>query len=206
MICLVVYYFGQENMVCYYVCINPVYGNKMRDAVTIYVPIVLTKDGRIHEVMRNLKIYNASKVEIINTKYGKALKIVTSNYTVIKGYYAYRTKLFSELDLIKPSLSYDYNHVYIYLNGKADYVDLSLSMCSDSNLYILYGSYGWFLGSIYKSTTLEDGWNGYYISKVFSNLPFCEYFSESDYCKVTKERTFKGSSYDSSADHVKKIN
>ena len=173
MICSIVYYFGQENMVCYYVCINPVYGNKTRDAVTIYIPIVLTKDGKIHKVMKNLKVYNASEVEIINTKYGKALKIVTSNYTVIKGYFAYRTKVFSSWDPIKPSLTYhDYlgYRTHIYLNGKADYVNLSLSMCSEST-FILEGGYCWFL-----SETLKNGWIVYDCRKGYTHFSHCKMF------------------------------
>ncbi len=169
-----VYYFGQENVVCYYVCINPVYGNKTREAVTLYVPIVLTKDGKIHKVMKNLEVYNASKVEIVDTKYGKALKVVTSNYTVIRGYYAHRTKILSEFDPIKPSLSYDY-HVYIYLNSKADHVNLSLLMCSES-IFILEGGYGWFLGGhISKSVTLKNGWNVYDFPKGYDHISYCKW-------------------------------
>jgi len=180
-------------VVYYHLCINPVYGNKTREPVTLYVPIVLTKDGRIHEVMKNLKVYNASEVEIVNTKYGKALKIVTSNYTIIKGYYAYRTEVFSNWDPIKPSLTYeDYfgYHAYIYLNGKADYVNLSLSMCSEST-FILEGGYGWFLGGIYKSTTLENGWNVYDFPIGYSHLSFCHYFLENNYCKLSYARSYK---------------
>jgi len=175
-ISLAVYYFGQENVVCYHVCIDPIYGNKTREPVTLYIPIVLTKDGRIHEVMRNLKVYNASDVRIVDTKYGKALKVVTGNYTVIEGHYTYRTKIDSNWDPIKPSLSYDDNHVYIYLAGKADHVNLSLSMCSES-IFILEGGYGWFLGGLsypIKFVTLKNGWNVYDFPEGYHHVSFCK--------------------------------
>jgi len=170
-ISLAVYYFGQENVVCYHVCVNPVYGNGTREPVTLYVPIVLTKDGKIHEIMTSLKVYNASKVEIVDTKYGKALKIVTNNYTVIKGYYAYRTRVFSNWDPIKPSLTYeDYlgYHGYIYLDGKADYVNVSLAMCSEST-FILEGGYCLFLDG-----TLKNGWNVYDLQERYTHFSYCK--------------------------------
>ena len=173
---LAVYYFGQENIVCYYVCINPVYGNKMKNAVTLYIPIALTKDGRIHEVMKNLEVYNAFEVEIIDTKYGKALKIVTSNYTVIRGYYAYRTKVFSNWDPIKPSLLYDDYHVYIYLRGNADFVTVALAMCSESS-FVLEGGRDRFLGGLSyptKFVTLKSGWNVYDFPVVYTHMSYCK--------------------------------
>jgi len=174
---LVIYYFGQENMVCYYVCINPVYGvNETREPITLYVPIVLTKDGRIHEVMKNLEVYNASEVKIIDTKYGKALKVVTSNYTVIKGHYTYRTEAFSNWDPIKPSLLYDDYHVYIYLRGNADFVTVALVMCSESS-FVLEGGRDRFLGGLSyptKFVTLKNGWNVYDFPVGYTHMSYCK--------------------------------
>ncbi len=190
-VCLIIYLSqAQINVTEYEVVVDPVkiIDNKtlheVNRSITLYVPIAVKKDGTIHEVMNNLTIYCFDKVEcnpkveIIDTEYGKALKIVTDRYTTIKGYYSHRTPLLTPYDYIEPSTLVKYNdvkEVYVYLNSSsnADYVKLKLRIeagaCIEAGakglVFLGHGShYIWTFADEYGYKdwiTLNEGWNRY---------------------------------------------
>ena len=187
-VCLIIYLSqAQINVTEYEVVVDPVKitDNKtlheVNGSLTLYVPIAVKKDGNIHEVMNNLTIYCLNngkkvkcnpKVEIIDTEYGKALKIVTDRYTTIKGYYSHRTPLLTPYDYIEPSTLVKYNdvkEVYVYLNSSsnADYVKLKLRIETGTKglVFIGHGShYIWTFADEYGYKdwiTLNEGWNRY---------------------------------------------
>ena len=143
-VCFVIYLSqAQTNVTEYEVVVDPVKIadnetlHKVNGSITVYVPVAVKKDGAIHEVMENLTVYclvNGKKVKcspehdpevkIIDTEYGKALKIVTDRYTAIKGYYSYKSPLFAPYDCVEPSTLVTYDDgvhgVYVYLNNSSD--------------------------------------------------------------------------------------
>ena len=176
---------AQIDMTKYVVVVDPVKiaGNRtlheVNGSITLCVPVAVKKDGTVHEVMNNLTVYCPDKTEyhpevkIVNTRYGRVLKIVTDRYTVVKGYYSHRAPLLAPYDYVKPSTLVEHDdveEVYIYLNssGDASYVRLKLRIeggaCTEwgGKLgYIWHGAhYIWAFAGEYKNwIILREGWN-----------------------------------------------
>lgn len=49
------------------------------EAVIIYVPVALKKDGTVHDVMENLAVNETKAVEIVGTEHGKMFKLAASD-------------------------------------------------------------------------------------------------------------------------------
>ena len=149
----------------------------------VYLPIAINRDGSVSDVMDDLTIcypngtlYPNTVHEIIDTKHGKALKIVTSAQTEVRNYISRKGAIdqnFSMWSAMFPAEGYyavPVGSVWIYLDNSSTAEKVSIQHLEvDSSCGMLFGHAGLKIlinHPIGNITVLKYGWNKYPVYKM----------------------------------------
>lgn len=149
----------------------------------VYLPIAINRDGSVSDVMNNLTIcypngtFNPNVIyEIIDTKHGKALKIVTNKQIEVRNHINRKGAInqnFSMWNGMLPPEGYyavPAGSVWIYLDNSSMAEKVSiLHLEVDSSCGILFGHAGLKISinhPIGNITVLKYGWDKYPVYKM----------------------------------------
>ena len=149
----------------------------------VYPPIAINRDGSVSEVMNNLTIcypngtLNPNAIyEIIDTKHGKALKIVTNEQIEVRNHINRKGAIdqnFSMWNGMFPREGYyavPAGSVWIYLDNSSTAEKVSVQRLEvDSSCGMLFGHAGLKISinhPIGNITVLKYGWNKYPVYKM----------------------------------------